>query len=194
MTGVEFLTDFADQAVILPLAAMVAVSLAVFGWWRGALAWIFAVGGVLGTMLFLKILFVACAGPLGKLGIHSPSGHTAAASVAYGGIIVLLGRGRMPLWLLLLIPPAIALLIGTSRVVLHAHVPAEVLVGAVVGLTGVAVLVLLAGPRPPLQSWPMMAVAVVIMLTFHGLRLQAEHTIHQFAMLSWLHLSTVCRV
>jgi membrane-associated phospholipid phosphatase len=191
---VEFLTDFADEAVILPLAVMMAASLAVLGWWRGAVAWTIAVGGVLSLMLFLKILFVACAGPLSSLGIHSPSGHTAAAAVAYGGAVVLFGRGRMPLWLLVLIPPVIALLIGASRLVLHAHVPNEVFLGAAIGLAGVAVLVPLAGVRPPLRSWPVVAVALVVVLIFHGIRLEAEHTIYTIAMLSWLQLSAMCRV
>ena len=44
--------------------------------------------------------------------------------------------GRMPAWLLVLVPPAIALLIGCSRLVLHAHVPNEVILGAAVGLAG----------------------------------------------------------
>ncbi len=189
----EFLTDFADEAVILPLAIMMAVSLAALGWWRGALAWTVAVGGVLSVMLFLKILFVACAAPLAGLGIHSPSGHTAAAAVAYGGAIVLFGRGRIPMGLLLLVPLGIAVLIGVSRLVLHAHVPNEVVAGAAVGLAGVAILVPLAGARPPLRSWPVAAVSLVVVLIFHGIRLQAEHTIYSIAMLSWLQLSAMCR-
>ncbi len=42
----NFLTDFADQAVVLPFALVVAVALGVAGWWRGAFAWIAGVGAV----------------------------------------------------------------------------------------------------------------------------------------------------
>ena len=104
------------------------------------------------------------------------------------------GAAACPNWLLVLIPPIVALLIGSSRIVLHAHVPIETVVGAAVGLVGVAVLVRLAGPRPPLRSWPAVAAAMVVILIFHGVRLQAEQTIHAIAMLSWLQLSAMCRV
>ncbi|WP_158746807.1 phosphatase PAP2 family protein [Acidisphaera sp. L21] len=189
----EFLTDFADEAVILPLAATIAVVLAALGWWRGALAWTVSVSGVLGTMGFLKVLFVACYEPLSGLGIHSPSGHTAAATVTYGGILLLLGRGRVPMPLLVLVPPAITVVIAITRVSLGAHVPVETVVGGVVGLLGAAVLLPLAGPRPALRSWPVAVVVLAIMLCFHGMRLQAEQTIHNFAYLSWLPLSAMCR-
>ena len=39
-----FLTDFADQAVVLPLVLVLALVLAAQGWRRGAAAWLVAVG------------------------------------------------------------------------------------------------------------------------------------------------------
>ena len=39
MNAEQFVTDFADQAVILPLLLMVAIALWWCGWRRGALAW-----------------------------------------------------------------------------------------------------------------------------------------------------------
>ena len=44
MSTMKFLTDFADQAVVLPMVAAVSVVLAAQGWWRGALAWLCVVG------------------------------------------------------------------------------------------------------------------------------------------------------
>jgi membrane-associated phospholipid phosphatase len=189
-----FLTDFADEAVILPLAAAVGIALGVIGWWRGCLAWAISVGGALATMGFLKVLFVACAGSLGDLGILSPSGHTAAAAVTYGGIALLLGRGRLPKPLLMAAPLAVAVVIGISRVVLHAHVPAEVFLGGCIGLVGASILLPLAGPRPPMKSWPIITASGLIVFAFHGSQLQAEQAIHNFAYLSWLQLSSVCIV
>ena len=190
----QFLTDFADEAVILPVAATVAALLALLGWWRGASAWAVTVCGVLGTMGLLKMVFIACAGPLAGLGIHSPSGHTAASAVTYGGLALLFGRSRLPPLVLAVLPLAIALFIGTTRVVLHAHVPVEALVGGLVGLAGAAVLLPLAGPQPPLRHWPVAASAIGIMLALHGVRLQAEQAIHTLALLSWLQLEAMCRV
>ncbi len=189
----EFLTDFADEAVILPLSAVVAILLAVLGWWRGAFAWALTVGGVLAVMGLLKIAFIACAGPVAGLGIQSPSGHTAAAAVTYGGIFLLFGRDRLPTPALLAGPLAMAVLFGTSRLVLHAHVPAEAVLGGLVGLAGAALLLPLAGPQPPLRRWPVALAAIAVMAGFHGIRLQAEQVIHSIAVLTWLPLTALCR-
>lgn len=54
-----FLTDFADQAVMLPLALAVAIALAVMGWRRGAMVWLGIVCGTFGLMLGLKFIFMA---------------------------------------------------------------------------------------------------------------------------------------
>ena len=188
-----FLTDFADEAVILPLAAVVAIMLAVLGWWRGAFAWTAAVGGVLAVMAGLKIVFAACAGPLNSSGIQSPSGHTAAASVTYGGIFLLLARDRLPVPVLAVIPLGIAILIGVSRVALHAHVPVEVWLGGGVGLAGAAILLPLAGPQPPLRRWPVVLACFAVMAAFHGFRLPGEQMIHSIVLLSWLPWDAMCR-
>ena len=58
-----FLTDFFDQAVVLPVVAAVAAVLALLGWWRGAIGWLLAVGVTFGAVLILKLGFLAC-GPV----------------------------------------------------------------------------------------------------------------------------------
>ena len=188
----QFLTDFADQAVMLPLALLVAAALALSGWWRGLAAWLVAVVGVLGTMAVLKYLFFACAGPFDGTGIRSPSGHTAAAAVIGGGLCVLLLRGRLPGWALAAIPPAFAVVFGITRLAVHVHDVPEVLLGAAVGLAGAASLVALAGPQPALRRWPITVGAVLIAILCHGTRLQAEGAVHHFALFTWLPLPTIC--
>src|SRR5450432_1483592 len=58
--GMNFLTDFADQAVVLPVAVVVAIVLAVMGWRRGALVWLGVLGVTFGVILVLKLGFLAC--------------------------------------------------------------------------------------------------------------------------------------
>ncbi len=178
---------------MLPVAVMVAIGLALSGWWRGLAAWLGVVVGVLGTMAFLKYLFFACAGPFEGTGIHSPSGHTAASSAIYGGLALLLLRGRAPPAVLAAIPLAIAAVFGVSRLAVHAHTPPEVLAGAAVGLTGAAMLALSSGLRPAMRAWPIVAAVVVVALVCHGLRLQAESMVHNFALFTWLPLPAMCR-
>ncbi len=190
----QFLTDFADQAVMLPVAALVAAGLALSGWWRGLFAWIVAVVGMLGTMSLLKYIFYACSIPLAVTGIHSPSGHTAASAAIYGGGLLLLLRGRLPVPVLAAIPFVFAVVFAISRLAVHAHDVAEVLVGGAVGLVTAAVLAALAGPRPPLRAWPTAVGVLVVVICLHGIRLQAESTIHRFVLFQWLPLPAVCRV
>lgn len=181
---VIFVTDFADQAVVLPVAVALAMVLGVLGWWRGLFAWVGAVGGVLTTMLLLKTVSLVAEGNWGITALGSPSGHTAAACMVYGGLAVLLLRGTAPGVLVAAIPAAVTALIGTTRVMLTAHTPEEALVGAAVGSLGVAALFFMAGPRPPLRLWPLAAVALGVVVVFHGQHLPVEEAIQRTVL--WL--------
>src|ERR1043166_4884615 len=86
-----FLTDFADQAVVLPVVLVVALLLAATGWWRGAVVWLGVVGGTFGVVLFLKLVFMSCQPVFIPWELRSPSGHTAAAAVVAGGVRALIG-------------------------------------------------------------------------------------------------------
>ena len=166
-----FLTDFADEAVLLPVAALVAVALGVAGWWRGLAAWVGAVGGTLSVVLVLK----AAGAALGDPGsAPSVSGHLAAACVVYGGIAVLLLRDVAPSAVLAAVPLGLAVCVGYSRVTLNAHSPAEALAGGIIGCTGVMILAVAAGPRRTMPAWPVVAVAACAVIGLHGAHLQAE--------------------
>lgn len=175
----RYLTDFADQAVIIPLVLAVAVTLAVQGWRRGAVAWLLVVGGTFATTLVLKLTFLSCTPLFGPLDVRSPSGHVAAATVVAGGLAAALsGRRRS------ILPAAIvaAALIGFSRVFLGMHTRAEVLVGALVGLAGAAALLRFSGTPPRLRLAPLVTVIVLVAFIFHGLHLPAEAAIRHTAL------------
>ncbi len=197
----KFLTDFGDQAVVLPLAAAIAVTLLLLGWWRGAIGWIVAVPATFGTVLSLKIIFYACHAVLPNWGIHSPSGHTASATVVYGGLLALLGertpsgrRTMRHLLLLLLAAVLLALVFGYSRVDLGAHTVPDVLVGGAVGIAGAVLFVTLAGQPPPLfRRWALGAVVLGMAGLLHGHELHAEETIQRMAISYWWPFIASCR-
>ena len=172
-----FFTDFGDAAVVFPLALIVALVLGVLGWWRGLLAWVAAVGGTLGAMLGLKLATLLLAEAFDWEPAASPSGHVASTCMVYGGLAVLLLRGRLPLPVLAAIPAVIAVTMSYSRLELHAHSLGEVVVGSLVGLAGVAGLAWMAGPCPRLVNWPVLGAAGCTVLLFHGLHLPAEAAI-----------------
>src|SRR5918997_4183426 len=115
----RFLTDFADLGLVLPLAALVALALAAVGWRREALAWSVAVAGTLAAVLALKLLALAYSGQLGTA-LRSPSGHTAAGTVVYAGLLTLLAGRRLGsrTGIALLAGAALAALFGCARFVL----------------------------------------------------------------------------
>ena len=133
----RYLTDFAEQALILPLVLAIATALAVQGWRRGALAWLIVVASTFAATLAFKLLFLACSPVFGPMDVHSPSGHVAAATVVAGGLAAMLTRHRATI-----LPAAVvaAIVIGVSRLVLGAHTLPEVIVGALIGLAGAAAL------------------------------------------------------
>ena len=175
----NFLTDFADQAVVLPLVGMVGLILGVQGWRAGALAWFAAVVATFGTMLVLKLVLFACGSAVGDLVLRSPSGHTAAAALVAGGLGWLLIRRATATFIVAMVAAA---MIGASRILLGAHSLPEVLAGAAIGLGGVALLIRLAGVPPVLRLIPLAIAGLVVVVLFHGVRLPAEAAIQDSAL------------
>ena len=193
MSIASFITGFGDEAVLLPLALGVGLLLEASGWRRGALAWAIGVGGCMVVVFLLKIALVAC-GVLPSLpSLRSPSGHTAAATAIYGGLLALAVRrfgGSMRL--MLACPVLVALVIGGTRIVLHVHTSADVSMGGLLGLTGALLTVRLAGPPP--SSFRLRWVGelcLVVFVVLHGVQLPAEAFIRMTASHVWLF--AVCR-
>ena len=174
-----FLTDFADQAVVLPIAAAVAIVLAAQGWRRGALAWLCVVGITLGVVLVLKLGFLACAPVFSHWALRSPSGHTAAASVVAGGLVALVAGRTRAGWCVALLAAGV---IGLSRLELGFHSLPEVVLGAFTGIAGATLLSHLAGPPPSRRPVSLLAVAFVVAMLLHGMRLPAEAAIWRISL------------
>jgi len=178
---VHFITDFADQAVILPMVVVVSGVLAAQGWRRGAAAWLAAIAGTSATMLVLKLVFLSCSGVFGPADMRSPSGHAAAAAVVAGGFAVLLLRGRGVS--VLAVAVLAGVVIGISRLALGMHTLPEVVLGALVGVAGAAALARLAGPLPArLPVRRLLTVVALVAALFHGLHLPAEAAIRHAAL------------
>lgn len=182
----QFLTDFADQAVVLPVVLAIGLVLLAQRWWRGAAAWAATVVATFAVMLALKILLIPC----GTAAIHTPSGHVAAATFVTGGLAAMLRCRRgivVPVVLLA------AVVIGASRLVLGLHTWPEVVIGALVGMAGAMAMQRLAGPPPPsIDARRLVLITLAVALVFHGLHLPAEAEIRGTA---WrlANLLDVCR-
>ena len=140
-------TDFGDAAVTLPLLLTTGAVLA-FRDGPGRFGWIVAIGGAYAVILALKLAFGAFPSIGAPIEVRSPSGHTATAAAAYGGLALLLS-GRRTIGLAT--ASLVAALVGTSRVALDDHTIGEVLVGATVGIGGVLMLAVVSRRAPALS-------------------------------------------
>ncbi len=186
----RFITDFGDQAVVLPLAVGVAVLFAASGWRRGALSWIVAIGCTFGLILLLKLDFAACADLDSNVRPNSPSGHAASAAAVYGGLAAIMMRSawHSRYWALGAIPIAafFAVVLGVSRVMLGAHSTAEVVIGGLIGMGGAVSVATLAGaPGPEVRISRVAALGLSILFLLHGSHLPAEQTIRSVAIQMW---------
>jgi membrane-associated phospholipid phosphatase len=167
----QFITDFADQAVLLPLALCVAAWLVFSGCRLAARLWLLSLVAVLAAMVVLKLVVLGCIS--GTSALTSPSGHTATAVFVFGGIAALALRLRLAATLLAGL--ALAILFGISRVAVHAHSVLDVVVGGGVGLAVLAAFSWLAR-RTPLRASPsrLLMVCVPVLLLLHGVHLNME--------------------
>lgn len=178
---VQWLTDFGDQSVVLPVFCVVLLCFCLARWWRGAFAWFVAILGTLVVMLLLKLGMGACGWEIGTDRLDSPSGHTASATALYGSLLAVMWR-RGCMAAVLVGAGLIASVFAVSRLILHDHTVPEVLVGAIVGMAAVALFRLLAGPATRgLRAGPIATVIVLVMAFVHGERMPAERQVHSFS-------------
>lgn len=163
--AMHFMTNAGDQALIIPIEAGVFLVFLVCRCWRMAAAWAVMIVAGSGLMLALKLYFEAC-GPARHRVLYSPSGHTMAATMVYGGLLSLTRLNRAALLAATL---AIAMLMGWTRVALGYHTVMEVVVGGALGLAMVACF----GIRT--QGWqkqfrPVLSILCVLVLVAISMR------------------------
>ncbi len=187
----RYLTNFADAAVTLPLAALVMLLLLL--WRRADLArpWAETVGLALALILVLKLVFGIWPGLGRPIDVQSPSGHTSSSSVVYGGALLLLS-GR-PI-LAVMAAGTIALVVGLSRIDLGAHSLSEVVIGGAVGVLGVTLLAREARHHVPLRATQSLALAGLVAIAaglLHGRHAHIESRLKQIEIAAAQRLGSV---
>ena len=184
---IEFVTDFADQAVVLPVAISVAVALYISGWRQGAMVWGAVTVATLALMLVLKLGFGACGHLLLDGRIQSPSGHTASAGLIYGSLLGLLVERifRQRTFSILVVLGVVAI-VGVTRVLLGAHSTAEACLGASIGVCAALLIIKYMG-EPTKRGKLALALLPALGLIFllHGLHLPAEAAVHSVRYEFW---------
>ena len=184
----NFVTDFGDSAVTLPLAAATIAFLFLSGWSRAALALALALAGCGIAIGLLKLGLESCGHPLLHTDITNPSGHAAISTTVYGALALLFGH-RLPAgrrWFPVVGAFILVSGIAVSRVVLDAHSLPEVAIGLSIGLTAVAVFArALAGlPAPAFRGLWLAIIVIAVMAAMHGSRWPLEQIVH--AIVHWI--------
>jgi hypothetical protein len=171
----QFLTDFADQAVILPLTFASALGISLGGWKKGAVAWLLAIFATLAVVAVAKLAVFVLGPPARLPQLVSPSGHAASAPLLYGGLLYALLPGRAGRVAGVALGVAAGIAVAAMRVALGTHTVPDVVVGLAIGVAGLGVLCHALGrPSEPFRRWGAVVLSGATLVGFHGLRMPAE--------------------
>ena len=177
----NFVTDFGDSAVTLPLAALTVAFLFFSRWPRAAIAFAITLAGCGIAIGLVKLALESCGRPLLHTEITNPSGHAAMSTAVYGSLALLFGCNVSAERRWLLAAGATTLLggIAVSRVVLDNHSAAEVAVGFLIGLAALAFFyrVLKAEPAMAFRGRWLAFAAVILIAVMHGSRWPIEDVV-----------------
>jgi len=183
----NWITDFGDSALLLPIAAVCFFALIYWRAHRTAFAWAVAIGLCGMSMILLKLGMHACGQVIVSDGsITSPSGHTAMSTSVYGALTVLLISNLDRVWTRIVTALLGLLVIGAiavSRIMVLAHTPQEVVVGLAVGIVCIGVFAL-GHRRSRLGKTRLLRLGGIILITLvllHGQRSNAEILLIQLA-------------
>jgi membrane-associated phospholipid phosphatase len=182
----QFVTDFGDSAVTIPIAVTTFGFLLWIRWRSAAAGWALAIAGCGVAIGLLKLGFQACDRHLLNIELN-PSGHTAMSTTVYSSLAILIGstmsiRGR-----LLLVVGTLALLgaIAISRITLEFHNGLDIATGLLVGLTATAVFGLGFVPCNvrPFRLGAFVALLGVLVALLHGTQWPIEHIVYHLVRL-----------
>jgi membrane-associated phospholipid phosphatase len=179
----QFLTNFGDADVLLPVAAVMFLWLLRLAGRKQALMWGLAVLAAGGGTALLKICIFACGSPIATL--ESPSGHASMSTLVYGGIALVAGT-EGEVWPRVAAGAAGAALVAAialSRVLLGAHSASEVVVGLAIGALALGIFAYsyLGGRAIGRRVWLLLAAAAVVAALLHGHPSRLEPLWHEIA-------------
>ena len=184
MNLVHMISDAGDSAVLIPLAALLVITLWRYQAWSAASTLVVALAACASVMIVLKLVLIAC-GQSWHAGLVSPSGHASMSATIFGALGIVAAR-QMPRWrpAIIFCSGLVIAAIAASRIVLGAHSYAEVVMGF---LVGAGALWLFAARyfrlRPPPVNLVMLAtltLATIVLL--NGTHLPAEIVLRKLAL------------
>ncbi len=177
----NFVTDFGDTAVTLPLAAATIAFLFFSRWPQAALTFALSLAGCGVAIALVKLALQSCGRPLFHVDVANPSGHAAMSALVYGALAILFSRNipERYRWLPILAAAVLVGAIALSRVLLDSHSPVEVVIGLSIGVLGTAAFwyFLPARPAGAFHGLWLAAIALIVVGAMHGSRWPIEAVI-----------------
>lgn len=136
MTWWNGISFAADMSVMGPAGVAIAVWLLVSRQWKLVLSWSLWYGGGLALVVLSKLAFMSWGVGSSTLDFTGFSGHAMRAGAVFPVLMYVLLQRAEPRWRHagVLAGVAFAVLVGISRVVVHAHSVSEAVSGCVLGL------------------------------------------------------------
>ncbi len=162
-----------ESTYLLPAALLIALWMYQRGEVSSALRWLAGVATVAGLTLVSKLAFLGWGMGIHALDFTGVSGHSAMSATMLPVLLYLCAPPSRP-WLARFgaaCGAGLALLIGGSRLVLHAHSPSEVVAGVVLGLAVSLTFLSWPGCKVLPRSIGPLAAAMVIFTVLHALPL-----------------------
>ncbi|CAG2140144.1 hypothetical protein LMG31506_02184 [Cupriavidus yeoncheonensis] len=162
-----------ESTYLLPGALLVALWLWHRGKARTALRWLAGVATVAGLTLVSKLAFLGWGVGIRALDFTGISGHSAMSATMLPVLLYLCAPQSRP-WMARIgaaCGVGLALLVGWSRLVLHAHSPSEVVAGLVLGLAVSLAFLSWPGCKVLPRSVGPLAAALVVFTALHTLPL-----------------------
>ncbi|ERM08847.1 phosphatase PAP2 family protein [Pantoea agglomerans] len=181
------LTYFGDSMLLIPTAVIIALILP----WKSdnrhtVFYWIVAFGLAGLTVSISKILFLGFGIGSARFNFTGFSGHSAMSATLWPVMLWLISGRWSAMWRIAAIGVGylIPLMVGFSRLVIHAHSKSEVVTGLLLGFT-LSTAFLISQRRTSLKgfSWPQVGAALLVpfVLMSHGRVATTQQFLERFA-------------
>jgi membrane-associated phospholipid phosphatase len=176
----NYVTDFGDTAITLPLSVLMICFLFFLGERRAGIGLALALAACGIAIALVKLVLQSCGHPLLSIDLVNPSGHAALSTMVFGSLGFLLSHGSTAerRWIFTTSSLTIILAIAVSRLALAFHSPAEVLAGVALGLVALIIFCYAARSLPARREFLWLGLfALVVIGLIHGSRWPIEEVI-----------------
>ncbi len=164
----HYLSSLGALGITAPLGIGIAVWLGAAHCSRRALVWCLLVGAAMLVVVASKVAFIGWGVGLKAFDFTGFSGHAARAGAVFPAAAYLVLRGARRPWRVagVVLAVLLALVVTVSRVKVHAHSPAEAVLGVLLGLAAAGAFIALCRSEKVFSPSPLLVGLTLAVLVF----------------------------